>query len=165
MSAFCFSIFVGISVLFFAFLLPNLLVSFKTWSTLIFEKLKLYGFLIANSLGWLQNLILLSKQDERCILLKNQYLWILEFSIFYYVSKKSQFNILAFSSSLVIIFLHVLIEFFQKILLHLAKEVLLFSRTSCCRSHLFHLNSRSNLFHFFSKDVHRNYVTCCNWFY
>ena len=113
MSAFCFSIFVGIPVLFFAFLLPNLLVSFKTWSTLIFEKLKLYGFLIANSLGWLQNLILLSKQDERCILLKNQYLWILEFSIFYYVSKKSQFNILAFLSSLVIIFLHVLIEFFQ----------------------------------------------------
>ena len=96
---------------------------------------------------------------------ENQYLWILEFSIFYYVSKKSQFNILAFSSSLVIIFLHVLIEFFQKILLHLANEVLLFSRTSCCRSHLFHLNSRSNLFHFFSKDVHRNYVACCNRFY
>ena len=64
MSAFCFSIFTGMSLLCIAFLLPDLLISYKTLSTLTFEKLKLHGlnaFLIADTLGSLGNFIIALK--------------------------------------------------------------------------------------------------------
>ena len=64
MSAFCFSIFTGMSVFGIAFLLPNLLISFKISSTLTFKKLKLCGsnaFLITDTLGWLRNFIIAFK--------------------------------------------------------------------------------------------------------
>ena len=54
MSAFCFGVFAGMSVHCIAVLLPNLLIYFKTSSTLTFEKLKLCGlneFLQADTLG------------------------------------------------------------------------------------------------------------------
>ena len=54
MSAVCFSILKEMPVFCFIFLLPNLLITFKTLSTFTFEKLNLCGlnaFLIVDTLG------------------------------------------------------------------------------------------------------------------
>ena len=106
MSAFCFSIFTGMSVLCIAFLWSNLFISFRTSPTLTLEKLKLWGlnaFLIADTLGWFRNFITAFKAGwemhsaEKSISLNS--------GIFKSFSKleKNYFSVLASSSLLVII--------------------------------------------------------------
>ena len=106
MLAFWFGILTGISVLYIAFLWHNLLISLKTSSTLPFEKLKLCGlnaFLIAVTFGWLRNFIIAFKAGWEIYYAEKS--MSLNSGIFrcFITLKNNEFNILSFSSSLVII--------------------------------------------------------------
>ena len=149
MSAFCFSIFSGMSVFRIAFLLPNLLITFKISSTLTFEKLKLCGlnaFLIAYKLGWLRNFFIAFKAGwemhsaEKLISLNSAI-----FKCFTTLEKKKRISILA-SSSLLVIILSSCANVIFSDSTYLKNEVLLFSRTSYHLSYLFRLNFCKNLF-------------------
>ena len=70
-----------------------------------FEKLKLCGLNVFPwqiHLDYYKTSLLLSKRNERCILLKNQYQYFRNFKLFYYVGKKTNSNYLI--NALVIIF-------------------------------------------------------------
>ena len=143
MSAFCFSIFTGMSVLCFAFLLPNFL-KLETSLTLTFEKLKLCAlnaFLWADTLGLLPSFITAFKAGwemhsaEKLIALNSEKTNLVSWRIHYYYLFIS-LSILPPCTC----------YFFRRSYLTWQRDVLLFSRTSYYLSHLFHLSFCHNIF-------------------
>ena len=111
---------------------------------------------MAYKLGWLRNFIIDFKAGwemhsaEKSISLNS--------GIFkcFTTLEKNEFNILAFSSSVVIILSSCTNVIFSEDFALSEKAVSQLSRSSYYLSHLFHLNFHNNIFKFFSKDSHRN---------
>ena len=126
MSAFCFSIFTGMSVLCFAFLLPNFLIFFKTSLTLTFEKLKLCAlnaFLWADTLGLLPSFITAFKAGwempsaEKLIALNSEKTNLVSWRILYYYL----FSLLTY-----------IIKYFASMYLLLFRKILPYLTKRCC---------------------------------